>query len=121
MAVWNNRGQCQRIQRNPPACFKCLIDLSNGSACDDECDEPGDPAPRDSSRASRDRGSQRSRRVYAPDLPGYGFPDRSPRRYDIALFCDAIRDMLAVIAADRGKQRVDALALSLSAEFLSRA
>ena len=64
--------------------------------------------------------AQRSRRVYAPDLPGYGFSDRSPRSYDISLFCDAIRDMLAVIAADHGKQRVDALALSLSAEFLSR-
>lgn len=64
--------------------------------------------------------AQHSRRVFAPDLPGYGFSDRSPRRYDIALFCDAIRDMLAVIAADHGKQRVDALALSLSAEFLSR-
>jgi len=51
--------------------------------------------------------AQRSRRVYAPDLPGYGFSDRSSRRYDIPLFCNAIRDMLAVIAADHGKQRVD--------------
>jgi len=64
--------------------------------------------------------AQRSRRVYAPDLPGYGFSDRSPRSYDIPLFCDAIRDMLAIIAADHGQHRVDALALSLSAEFLSR-
>ena len=64
--------------------------------------------------------AQRSRRVYAPDLPGYGFSDRSPRRYDIPLFCDAIRDLLAVIAADHGKQPVDALGLSLSAEFLAR-
>ena len=64
--------------------------------------------------------AQRSRRVYAPDLPGYGFSDRSPRRYDILLFCDAIRDMLAVIAADHGGQRIDALGLSLSAEFLAR-
>lgn len=64
--------------------------------------------------------ARRSRRVYAPDLPGYGFSDRSERRYDIPLFCDAIRDMLAVIAADLGKQRIDALGLSLSAEFLAR-
>lgn len=64
--------------------------------------------------------AQRTRRVYAPDLPGYGFSDRSPRRYDIALFCNAIRDMLAVIAADHGRQPVDALGLSLSAEFVAR-
>lgn len=62
-----------------------------------------------------------SHRVYAPDLPGYGFSDRSARRYDIALFCDAVRDMLDVIAADQpGRQPIDAFALSLSAEFLAR-
>lgn len=59
-------------------------------------------------------------RVYAVDLPGYGFSDRSPRHYDAALFCDAIRDMLDVIEADVGTGPVDALALSLSAEFLAR-
>jgi pimeloyl-ACP methyl ester carboxylesterase len=64
--------------------------------------------------------ARHSRRVYAPDLPGYGFSDRSPRRYDIPLFCNAIHDMLAVIAADHGRQRVDALGLSLSAEFIAR-
>jgi len=65
--------------------------------------------------------AMRSRRVYAPDLPGYGCSDRSPRRYDIALFCAAVRDMLDVIDADqRRQQKVDALALSLSAEFLAR-
>jgi pimeloyl-ACP methyl ester carboxylesterase len=62
----------------------------------------------------------RSHRVYAPDLPGYGFSDRSQRRYDIRLFCDAIRDMLDVIAREHGKAPVDALGLSLSAEFLAR-
>jgi pimeloyl-ACP methyl ester carboxylesterase len=61
-----------------------------------------------------------SYRVYAPDLPGYGFSDRSARSYDIGLFCDAIRDMLDVIAREHGKAPVDALALSLSAEFLAR-
>lgn len=59
-------------------------------------------------------------RVYAPDLPGYGFSDRSARRYDIALFCDAVRDVLDAIEADAGARPVDALALSLSAEFLAR-
>jgi pimeloyl-ACP methyl ester carboxylesterase len=62
----------------------------------------------------------KSYRVYAPDLPGYGFSDRSARSYDIGLFCDAIRDMLEVIACEHGKVPVDALALSLSAEFLAR-
>lgn len=62
----------------------------------------------------------RSHRVYAPDLPGYGFSERSSRPYDINLFCDAIRDMLEVIAQVHGKAPVDALGLSLSAEFLAR-
>lgn len=61
-----------------------------------------------------------SRRVYAPDLPGYGFSDRSPRKYEVALFCNAIRDMLDLIAREHGSVPVDALALSLSAEFLAR-
>ncbi len=59
-------------------------------------------------------------RVYAPDLPGYGCSDRSDRPYDINLFCDAVRDMLDVIAQDHGDGPVDALGLSLSAEFLAR-
>jgi pimeloyl-ACP methyl ester carboxylesterase len=59
-------------------------------------------------------------RVYAPDLPGYGYSDRSDRRYGIGLFCDAIRDMLVVIEKDSGPQPVDALAVSLTCEFLAR-
>jgi pimeloyl-ACP methyl ester carboxylesterase len=61
-----------------------------------------------------------SRRVYAPDLPGFGFSDRSRRQYDIALYADAIHDLLDVIASESGDERIDALALSLSAEFLAR-
>lgn len=61
-----------------------------------------------------------SRRVYAPDLPGYGHSDRSARAYDVPLFCSAIRDMLDVIAGEHGEAPVDALALSLTAEFLAR-
>lgn len=63
----------------------------------------------------------RHRRVYAPDLPGYGFSDRSPREYGIRLFTDAIHDMVDTIAEDEGEVPVDALALSLSSEFLARA
>lgn len=62
-----------------------------------------------------------TRRVYAPDLPGYGFSDRSDRPYRIATFVQAIADMLDVIAADGHSSPVDALAVSLSAEFLARA
>jgi pimeloyl-ACP methyl ester carboxylesterase len=62
----------------------------------------------------------KSHRAYAPDLPGYGFSDRSARTYDVVLFCNAIRDMLEVIAREHGNTPVDALALSLSAEFLAR-
>lgn len=63
----------------------------------------------------------RARRVYAPDLPGFGFSDRAPRRYDPRLLTDAIHQMLDEIATHDGRQPVDALAISLSAEFLARA
>jgi pimeloyl-ACP methyl ester carboxylesterase len=62
------------------------------------------------------------RRVYAVDLPGFGCSDRSDRHYDVRLYVDAIHAMLDVIAADAGPdQPVDALAISLSSEFLARA
>lgn len=65
---------------------------------------------------------RRDHRVFAPDLPGFGFSDRSNRRYDPALYTAALFDMLEVIAADHGADGpVDALALSLSSEFLARA
>lgn len=60
-------------------------------------------------------------RVYAPDLPGFGFSDRSSRSYDIGLYVDAVLDMLQVIADDAGAVALDAAALSLSSEFLARA
>jgi pimeloyl-ACP methyl ester carboxylesterase len=61
------------------------------------------------------------RRVYAVDLPGFGFSDRSRRRYDVPLYVDAVHDLLDLIAREHGEAPVDALALSLSAEFLARA
>lgn len=60
------------------------------------------------------------RRVYALDLPGYGFSQRGERDYCVALFCEALREMLDIIAAEAGDTPVDALALSLSSEFLAR-
>jgi pimeloyl-ACP methyl ester carboxylesterase len=59
--------------------------------------------------------------VYAVDLPGFGFSDRSDRSYTPQLMTDAISDMLTVIAERHGATPVDALALSLSSEFLARA
>ncbi len=61
-------------------------------------------------------------RVYAVDLPGFGFSDRSERDYEVRLYVDAIHDMLDVIA-DEGSsdEGVHAMALSLSCEFMARA
>jgi len=61
------------------------------------------------------------RRVFAPDLPGFGASDRSARGYTIRLYTDAIQDMLDLIAAEAGAAPVDALAVSLGGEFLARA
>ncbi|MEM6530995.1 MAG: alpha/beta hydrolase [Myxococcota bacterium] len=60
-------------------------------------------------------------RVFAPDLPGFGFSDRSKRRYDVELYTNAVLDMLDVVGEEQPKVPVDALALSLSSEFLARA
>jgi pimeloyl-ACP methyl ester carboxylesterase len=62
-----------------------------------------------------------SRRVYVPDLPGFGFSDRTPRDYRMALYVAAIHDMLDAIEAENGPVPVDVLALSLSSEFAARA
>lgn len=60
------------------------------------------------------------RRIYAPDLPGFGRSDRSDRAYTIRLYADAILDVLDEIEAECGPAPVDAIALSLSCEFLAR-
>lgn len=62
-----------------------------------------------------------TRRVFAPDLPGFGFSERSNRDYDVRLFVDAVHDVLDEMAGDCGDAPVDALALSLTSEFLARA
>ncbi len=63
----------------------------------------------------------RERPVYAPDFPGYGLSDRSAREYTPRLMTDAIHALLAVLRQKHGAQPVDAMALSLSCEFLARA
>ncbi len=61
------------------------------------------------------------RMVYALDLPGFGFSDRSRRRYTPRLMTDAILAMVEEIGGRHGGVAIDALALSLSSEFLARA
>lgn len=58
-----------------------------------------------------------SRRVYALDLPGFGFSDRSNRRYSPELYIQTIADFV-----NRVIQRpVDAVSLSLGSEFTAGA
>ncbi len=66
-------------------------------------------------------GMRGSTRVFAPDLPGYGASDRSDRVYSIRLFTDAVHQTVDAIRAACGPEPVDALAISLSSEFLARA
>ncbi|SDN17833.1 Pimeloyl-ACP methyl ester carboxylesterase [Methylobacterium phyllostachyos] len=64
----------------------------------------------------------RSRRpVYALELPGFGFSERSRRRYTPRLMVEAIHAAVDTIRQRHGAIAVDALALSLSASFLARA
>ena len=65
--------------------------------------------------------AQGARPVYALDLPGFGFSERSRRLYDPRLMVDAIHAVAAEIAGRHGGVRVDAIALSLSATYLARA
>lgn len=57
------------------------------------------------------------RPVYALDLPGFGFSDRSRREYTPALFTAAILDFLTTQVGEPA----DVVALSLSNEFAARA
>ncbi|WP_006786309.1 alpha/beta fold hydrolase [Thiorhodospira sibirica] len=63
----------------------------------------------------------KQRPVYAPDLPGFGFSDRSAREYTIRLMTDAIHEMVKEIQKIHGEQPIDAIAVSLGSEFLARA
>lgn len=58
-----------------------------------------------------------SRPVYALDLPGFGFSDRSNRVYSIRLYTDAIIEFLKTQVG----QPADVIALSLGSEFSARA
>lgn len=62
-----------------------------------------------------------TRSVFSIDLPGYGFADRSDRDYTPRLMTDALHALVERIRAEFGDEPIDALALSLSCEFLARA
>ena len=62
-----------------------------------------------------------TRTVFSIDLPGYGFSDRSDRDYTPRLMTDAVHAITAQIRARCGPAPIDALALSLSCEYLARA
>jgi pimeloyl-ACP methyl ester carboxylesterase len=64
---------------------------------------------------------RRGRRVYALDLPGFGFSERGDRDYTPRMMTDAIGAGIVEIQRIHGNRPLDALALSLGAEFLARA
>ena len=64
---------------------------------------------------------RKQRAVYAMELPGFGFSDRSDRPYTVRLMTDALQLALAVIQAESGGVAADVVALSLSCEFAARA
>jgi hypothetical protein len=62
-----------------------------------------------------------SHTVFSLDLPGFGASERSDRDYSPRLMTDAVHAMTQQIAARQAAGPIDALALSLSCEFLARA
>ena len=62
-----------------------------------------------------------TRTVFSVDLPGYGFSERSDRNYTPRLMTDALHATIVQIRTRCGSVPVDALACSLSCEFLARA
>jgi pimeloyl-ACP methyl ester carboxylesterase len=62
------------------------------------------------------------RPVYAADLPGFGFSERSGKEpYTDATYVHAIEHLLRHVANERPGQRADVVALSLSSEYAAAA
>ena len=61
------------------------------------------------------------RPVYALELPGFGFSERTKRDYTPALFAEAVLEFLEHMLSGRGGESADVVALSLSGEFAARA
>ena len=62
-----------------------------------------------------------TRTVFALDLPGFGFSDRSDRRYTPRLMTDALHMLATRVREQCGHAPIDAVACSLGCEFLARA
>lgn len=62
-----------------------------------------------------------TRTVVALDLPGYGFSERSDRRYTPRLMTDAVLAAAALAQQRCGPALVDVVGLSLGCEFVARA
>ena len=62
-----------------------------------------------------------TRRVYAMDLPGFGRSERSAREYTPRVMTNAVAAVCEAIRERDGDGPIDALAVSLGAEFLARA
>lgn len=61
------------------------------------------------------------RPVYAPDLPGFGFSERTDRPYLPRLMTDAVHAMVAEIQRVHGDGPIDVIGVSLSSEYAARA
>lgn len=61
------------------------------------------------------------RPVFALDLPGYGFSDRPGLCYTPRVMVNAIQQTVDAMVARGARLPIDAIALSLSSEFLARA
>lgn len=64
---------------------------------------------------------RQTRTVYALELPGFGHSERGKREYTVRMMTDAILFAVREIQNDFGRSPIDALAVSLSSEFLARA
>lgn len=78
-------------------------------------------APSTAEVAPMHRHYERARWVFSLDLPGFGASERSDRAYTPRLMTDAIHAATREIQRRCGPGPIDALALSLSCEFLARA
>ena len=78
-------------------------------------------APSTAEVAPLHRHYQQHRTVFSLDLPGFGASDRTDRDYTPRMMVDAIHVAVAEIQRRCGAVPIDALALSLSSEFLARA
>lgn len=78
-------------------------------------------APSTAEVAPLHRHYERTRHVFSLDLPGFGASERSDRAYTPRLMTDAIHAATEEIRRRCGPMPIDALALSLSCEFLARA